>query len=142
MKFGAGFILCGATILMPVGRVALAQGQDFSAVEVQVHDVAGSVHYLEGAGGNVGVLVGDDGVLMIDDQFAPLSEKLVAAIRTLSDGPIQFLINTHIHGDHNGRLDIGARQRAGAHDQHRAAAPARRMADHDLCGWDITVFQW
>ncbi len=81
---------------------ALAQGQDFSAVEIKVHHVAGNVHYLEGAGGNVGVLIGDDGVLMVDDQFAPLSEKLVAAVRTLSDGPIKFLINTHVHGDHVG----------------------------------------
>lgn len=76
--------------------------QDFSNVEVVVHQVAGNVHYLQGAGGNAGVLVGDDGVLMVDDQFAPLSDKLVAAIRTLSDGPIRFIINTHIHGDHNG----------------------------------------
>src|SRR5690606_34121885 len=81
---------------------ALAQGQDFSAVEIKVHPVAGPFYYLEGAGGNVGVLIGDDGVLMIDDQFAPLSEKLVAAVRTLSDGPIRFLINTHVHGDHVG----------------------------------------
>jgi glyoxylase-like metal-dependent hydrolase (beta-lactamase superfamily II) len=81
----------------------LAQGQqDFSQVQVKVHAVAGNVHYLEGAGGNVGVLVGDDGVLMIDDQFAPLSEKLVAAIRTLSNRPIRMLVNTHIHGDHTG----------------------------------------
>lgn len=82
---------------------AAAQAQqDFSAVEVQVHEVAGSVYYLEGAGGNVGVLIGDDGVFMVDDQFAPLSDKLVAAIRTISNGPIRFLVNTHIHGDHNG----------------------------------------
>ena len=79
----------------------LAQ-QDFSAVEIKVHPVAGPFYYLEGAGGNVGVLIGDDGVLMIDDQFAPLSEKLVAAVRTLSEGPIRFLINTHVHGDHVG----------------------------------------
>jgi cyclase len=83
--------------------VAFGQGQqDFSQVQVKVHQVSGNVYYLEGAGGNVGVLVGDDGVLMIDDQFAPLSEKLVAAIRTISDKPIRMLVNTHIHGDHTG----------------------------------------
>lgn len=83
---------------------ALAQGQqqDFSAVQIKTHQVAGNVYYLEGQGGNVGVLVGDDGVLMIDDQFAPLSEKLLAAIRALSDKPIRLLVNTHIHGDHTG----------------------------------------
>ena len=63
--------------------IASAQGQqDFSAVQIKTHAVVGNVHYLEGAGGNVGLLVGDDGVLMIDDQFAPLSEKLAAVIAT------------------------------------------------------------
>jgi glyoxylase-like metal-dependent hydrolase (beta-lactamase superfamily II) len=83
---------------------AFAQGQqqDFSQVQIKVHAVSGNFHYLEGQGGNVGVLVGDDGVLMIDDQFAPLSEKLTAAIRTLSQKPIRMLVNTHIHGDHTG----------------------------------------
>jgi glyoxylase-like metal-dependent hydrolase (beta-lactamase superfamily II) len=93
--------------LLPVAvlpaAAALAQGQtDFSKVEIKVHNVVGNVHYLEGQGGNVGLLVGDDGVLMIDDQFAPLSEKLVAAMRTLSNKPIRMLINTHVHGDHTG----------------------------------------
>jgi cyclase len=101
MNKNVWLLLSLATIPALFVRVVHAQ-QDFSAVEVVVHEVAGNFYYLEGAGGNVGVLIGDDGVLMVDDQFAPLSEKLVAAIRTLSDGPIRFLINTHIHGDHNG----------------------------------------
>jgi glyoxylase-like metal-dependent hydrolase (beta-lactamase superfamily II) len=93
-------LLLAACVAVPAAA-AHAQ-QDFSAVEIKVHHVAGNVHYLEGQGGNVGVLVGDDGVLIIDDQFAPLSDKLVAAIRTLSDKPIRLLVNTHIHGDHTG----------------------------------------
>ncbi len=76
--------------------------QDFSKVEIKVHKVAGNVHYLEGQGGNVGVLVGDDSVIMIDDQFAPLTDKLIAAVKTLSSKPIKLLINTHVHGDHTG----------------------------------------
>jgi len=89
--------------LLAVGS-AFAQGQqqDFSAVVIKPHQVTGNVYYLEGQGGNVGLLVGDDGVLMIDDQFAPLSEKLQAAIKALSNKPIRMLINTHIHGDHTG----------------------------------------
>ena len=71
-------------------------------MQIKTHQVAGNVYYLEGQGGNVGLLVGDDGVLMIDDQFAPLSEKLQAAIRALSNKPIRMLINTHVHGDHTG----------------------------------------
>ena len=80
---------------------AFAQ-QDFSSVEITPHHVAGSVYYLEGRGGNIGLSIGEDGVVMIDDQFAPLTDKIVAAIRSLSDGEIRFLINTHVHGDHTG----------------------------------------
>jgi cyclase len=95
--------LCIAPFALFGAGAALAQGQqDFSAVQIKTHQVAGNVYYLEGQGGNVGLLVGDDGVLMIDDQFAPLSEKLLAAIRALSDEPIRMLINTHVHGDHTG----------------------------------------
>jgi cyclase len=81
---------------------ASAQQQDLSAVEIKTHQVAGKVYYLEGSGGNVGLLVGDDGVLMIDDQFAQLSEKLATAIRALSNKPVRLLVNTHVHGDHTG----------------------------------------
>jgi cyclase len=95
-------MLCALPVAVLAGP-AFGQGQqDFSQVQIKVHKVAGNVHYLEGQGGNVGILVGDDGVLMIDDQFAPLSEKLTAAIKTLSQKPIRMLINTHVHGDHTG----------------------------------------
>lgn len=76
--------------------------QDFDAVEIKVHPVAGQVYYLEGRGGNIGLFVGDDGVFLIDDQFAPLTDRIVDAIRTLSDEPIRFLVNTHMHPDHTG----------------------------------------
>ena len=81
--------------------VANAQ-RDFSNVEIKVHHVSGSYYYLEGAGGNIGLSVGADGVVMVDDQFAPLTDKIMAAIRTLNDGEIRFVINTHVHGDHTG----------------------------------------
>ncbi len=89
-------------VLPATAVFAQGQQQDFSQVQIKVHQVVGNVHYLEGQGGNVGVLVGDEGVLMIDDQFAPLSDKLTAAIRTLSQKPIRLLVNTHLHGDHTG----------------------------------------
>ena len=95
--------LCSSPVALLAVASAFAQGQqDFSAVQIKTHQVSGNVYYLEGQGGNVGLLVGDDGVLMIDDQFAPLSEKLQAAIKALSNKPIRMLINTHIHGDHTG----------------------------------------
>ena len=75
---------------------------DFSDVEISTHHVAGTVHFLEGRGGNIGVSIGDQGVVMIDDQFAPLSDRIVAAVEGISNGDIRFLINTHVHGDHTG----------------------------------------
>ncbi|HEY8520811.1 MAG TPA: MBL fold metallo-hydrolase [Gammaproteobacteria bacterium] len=96
------FVASSVPALLLGASLALAQGQDFSQVQVTAHQVSGNVYYLQGAGGNIGLLIGDDGVLMVDDQFAPLTEKIVAAIRTLSQGPIRFLINTHVHGDHVG----------------------------------------
>jgi cyclase len=95
--------LLGAHATFAQGQAPAAPAQpDFSAVQIKVHQVAGNFYYLEGQGGNVGVLVGDDGVLMIDDQFAPLTEKLVAAVKTISKKPIKMLVNTHVHGDHTG----------------------------------------
>ena len=87
--------------LFALSLPALAQ-RDFSDVEVKVHDVAGDVKYLEGAGGNIGMLAGPDGVFLVDDQYAPLTDKIVAAIRTVSDQPIRVVINTHLHPDHTG----------------------------------------
>ena len=75
---------------------------DYSQVQIVPHQVRGNVYYLEGAGGNVGLSVGEDGVVMIDDQFAPLTSKILAAIASINDGEIRFLINTHVHGDHTG----------------------------------------
>ena len=78
------------------------QNVDWDAVEISMHHVAGTVHYLAGRGGNIGLSIGDDGVVMIDDQFAPLTERIVEAIGGISNGDIRFLINTHVHGDHVG----------------------------------------
>lgn len=74
----------------------------FAKVQIEVIPVSDNIYMLKGAGGNVGISVGDDGVFMIDDQFAPLSEKLQNAIKTVSDKPVKFLVNTHFHGDHSG----------------------------------------
>ena len=76
--------------------------QDFSNVEIVAHHVAGSVYYLQGAGGNIGLSIGEDGVVLIDDQYAPLTDKILAAIRQLNEGEIRIVINTHVHGDHTG----------------------------------------
>ncbi len=90
-----------ALLALP-GLALRAQDRDFSKVEIKTHKVAEGVYMLEGAGGNVGVSVGDDGVFLIDDQYAPLTEKIRAAVAALSPKPIRFVLNTHWHGDHSG----------------------------------------
>ena len=93
-----------AALALAAAASASATGaqQNFDNVQIRTHHVAGSVYYLEGQGGNIGLSVGEDGVVMIDDQFAPLTDRILAAIRELNDGEIRFLINTHVHGDHTG----------------------------------------
>jgi glyoxylase-like metal-dependent hydrolase (beta-lactamase superfamily II) len=83
-------------------NLATAQDQDFSKVEIKVSKVSGSVYMLEGAGGNIGASVGEDGIVVVDDQYAPLAEKIQAALKGVTDKPVRFIINTHFHGDHTG----------------------------------------
>ena len=80
----------------------VAQQRDFSKVEVKAEKVAGSVYMLTGAGGNIGVSVGDDGIVVIDDQYAPLAPKIEAALKQITPKAVRFVINTHYHGDHTG----------------------------------------
>lgn len=76
--------------------------QDRDAVEIQTTQLAPGLYMLVGRGGNIAVSAGEDGVFLVDDQYAPLTEKIRAAIREFSDGPIRFVLNTHWHGDHTG----------------------------------------
>jgi cyclase len=89
-------------LLLAAATAVSAQERDFSKVEIKTVKVAGSVTMLQGAGGNIAICAGDDGVAMIDDEFAPLAPKIHAAIAALSPKPVRFLINTHWHGDHTG----------------------------------------
>ena len=75
---------------------------DWSKIEIKATKVSGNVYMLEGSGGNIGVSVGPDGILIVDDQFAPLAEKIRAALKTLGEGKLKFVLNTHYHGDHTG----------------------------------------
>ncbi len=99
MLFGSRKIVLIFLTLLPL---VLCAQQDFADVEIQIHDVAENIYMLEGAGGNIGVCIGGDGVLMIDSQYGPLSDKIKAAIQTLSEAEINVLVNTHHHGDHTG----------------------------------------
>lgn len=94
------WIALAALLAGPVA--ALGAQTNYDTVQVRPVELAKGLHVLFGAGGNIGVSVGDDAVFIIDDQFAPLTPKIVAAIRTLSDKPVKFVVNTHWHFDHTG----------------------------------------
>jgi cyclase len=91
------FLFCAAVF-------AAAQDQDFSKVQIKVTKVSGNIYMLEGAGGNIAASVGEDGIVIVDDEYAPLAEKIAAALKAIgvTDKPVRFVINTHYHGDHTG----------------------------------------
>jgi cyclase len=88
--------------LLAASAAPAAAQQDFSAVEIKVETLAPGVAVLFGAGGNIGLSYGEDGNVLIDDQHAPLTEKIVAAVRSLDPDPVRFVVNTHWHSDHTG----------------------------------------
>ena len=111
------------SVLISAATVPVS-AQDFSKVEITASKVAGNVHMLQGAGGNIGVSVGPDGILIVDDQFAPLADKIKAALKTLGEGKLKFVLNTHWHGDHTGgNAQFGPEAPIIAHDNVR-----RRLA--------------
>ena len=97
------FIVCLALLAMPLA--VLAEEQDLSKVEIKVTKVAGNIYLLQGGeGGNMAASVGEDGVVLVDDEFAPLATKIAAALKNIgiTDKPVRFIINTHYHFDHTG----------------------------------------
>ena len=82
--------------------ISLTAQRDFSSVEIKSVKITDNIYMLQGAGGNIGIQTGEDGTLMIDGQFAPLSEKILAAMKEINDQELYFLINSHWHGDHTG----------------------------------------
>ncbi|MYE10115.1 MAG: MBL fold metallo-hydrolase [Gammaproteobacteria bacterium] len=125
-------VLGGA--LIAAAWFAGAQPDDrFASVEIKATHVAGAVHMLEGTGGNIGVSVGPDGVLIVDDQFAPLAGRISAAIESLGGGAPAYVLNTHYHGDHTGGNPIfGATGVVVAHENVRVRLVAGDMAPAGL----------
>lgn len=119
-----------ATLMAITAGSAFAQGgqQDFSKVEIKATKITDKFYTLEGQGGTIGVLAGPEGVFLVDTQFAPLTEKIAAAVKKISNSPIKFIVNTHVHGDHSGGNENFAKLGAVlfSRDQLRArlAAPA------------------
>jgi cyclase len=104
------FAAIAATCLL--SATAVAQQPDFSKVEIKTTDLGNKTYLLEGQGGNITVAVGSDGIILVDSQFAPLHDKIKAAIAGLSPLPVKFLINTHFHGDHTGGNEAFAKEGA------------------------------
>jgi glyoxylase-like metal-dependent hydrolase (beta-lactamase superfamily II) len=115
--------------------------QDFSKVQMKSTKVAGNIYMLEGSGGNIGVSAGGDGILIIDDQYAPLSEKIRAALKEINPGNLKFILNTHWHGDHTGsnavfgpeapivaHTNVRKRLEAGSNNPNRVVPPAAKEA--------------
>lgn len=109
-----------ASGLLLVGLVTGANAQDWEKVEIKAQPLRGGMYALFGRGGNIGVSVGADGVILIDDQYAPLTDKIKAAVASLSDQPIRYIVNTHFHGDHTGgNENLGDAAVIVAHDNVR-----------------------
>ena len=91
-------------VVLFVPACVRAQDQDFSKVQIKVTKVSGNIYMLQGAGGNIAASVGEDGIVIVDDQYAPLADKIQAALKGIgvTDKPVRFVINTHYHGDHTG----------------------------------------
>lgn len=131
-------IVASCFLLVAALTFQSAQAQrDFDDVEIRPTRLTDSVYMLEGAGGNLGALIGPDGVVLIDDQFAPLSDKIRAAIGKLDSRAVRFVINTHWHGDHTGGNESFGKTGTVivAHDNVRQ----RMSTDQFLAAFDRTV---
>ena len=107
-----------------------SQQPDWSKVQIKSTKIAGNVYMLEGAGGNIGVSVGSDGILIVDDQFAPLADKIRASLKTLGQGKLRFILNTHWHGDHTGsNAAFGPEATIIAHDNVRKRLSSEQRSE-------------
>src|SRR5262249_5045366 len=100
-RLGVRLLGLGPTVLLVTLAGAL-RAQNFDTVQVKAAPVSGPVYMLTGSGGNIGLVVGDDAVFGVDDQFAPLTPKILAAIKTVTPNAVRFVVNTHWHFDHTG----------------------------------------
>jgi cyclase len=105
------YLFAGITAFVAAGVAARGQAQtDYSKVEIKTTKLAANFYTLEGSGGTIGALVGPEGALLVDGEFAPLTDKIMAAVRKISVTPVRFMINTHVHGDHTGGNENFAKQ--------------------------------
>lgn len=149
---GGGYMnrfLCWFSILFTVLVAASTNAQQhWDKVDVKVHPVVGNIYMLTGSGGNIGVSVGEDGILIVDNQYAPLADKIKGALRSLHPSPPKFVLNTHFHGDHVGGNPIFGLEAtivAHANVRKRISTPQLR-GDRTIppmvkAGWPVITFQ-
>lgn len=127
----AAFVILATLTLAPVSVDAQ---NDFADVKITAQHLRGSVYMLTGSGGNLGATIGEDGIVLIDDQFAPLAEKIRAALDSLGGGELRFVLNTHWHGDHvGGNPEFGKEATIIAHENVRE----RLITDQVSLGRDV-----
>lgn len=137
--------LFAACLLAPAA--ACAQAPDFSKVQLKATKVAGTVYVIEDvtpefSGGNIGVSVGADGVVLVDDKFSPLAPKVEAAVKSISDKPVRFVLNTHYHGDHtDGNKAFAAKATIIAHENSRKRIMARTEEPTPASALPIVTFE-
>ena len=129
MKPSTSFKLAAAALLLALGAVMPAQAQDFSKTEIKAEKLNDTTWMLVGAGGNMGLSVGEDAVFLIDDQYAPMVPKIKAAIAAITSKPLKFVLNTHFHFDHTGGNEALGKEGAliVAHDNVRRRLGADQL---------------
>ena len=133
MKQRFGIVLA---ILLTLGLTPALAQRNFDNVKIKATHVRGNVYMLAGAGGNIGVTVGSDGILIVDDQFAPLADKIRAALAEVGGGQLKFILNTHWHSDHTGgNVVFGPEATIIAHTNVRK----RLSTDQHLLGRDVSA---
>lgn len=143
------YCVCFIAAFLTASSVAVAQ-QNMDKVQIKDSHVAGNVYMLEGSGGNIGVSVGEDGILIVDDQFAPLAKKIEAALAKVSkgEGKLRFVLNTHWHYDHvGGNPHFGSKATIVAHENVRKRVMAsgevlgRSLPALPKEGWPVVTFE-
>ncbi|WP_068547176.1 MBL fold metallo-hydrolase [Thalassotalea crassostreae] len=131
MRIALSGFMAALSLVMSMSCMA---ARDFSDAEIKAENVAGDVYVLTGPGGNIGVLATDAGLLLVDDKFAPLAEKIEAAMKTLNKAELKYIINTHYHGDHTGSNGyFGKQAPIFAHENVRTRVKEdNKQADADL----------
>ena len=142
-------VLLGAAVVsLLAASVAFAQTPTPPDVQIKTTQVSGNVYMLEGQGGNIGACVGPDGILIIDDEFERLSDKIRAALTALNPGPLKFVLNTHYHGDHVGSNPVFGKEGtiiAQENVRKRLMVPSQRgdktVDAMDPAGWPVVTFE-